>query len=105
MCNEPELAIDFFYQSLFSEYAYNFSVCGPGNFVNSTDGSCNPCPLSTFSSYYNAKACEPCYGGSITHSTGAKNYWECGMKLQIQLSLDYFILFSSVIQNTCHSII
>ena len=52
--------------------------CGPGNFVDTTDGTCNPCPLNTYSSVTGATACQTCLGGSITKETGAKHYTDCG---------------------------
>ena len=66
-----------------------FLVCGPGNFLDSF-GSCNPCPLNTFSHISGATACRPCYGGSITLSTGAKNYWDCGRKLLLPFWFSQF---------------
>ena len=58
--------------------------------MNINDGSCNPCPINTFSTYAGAKDCQTCYGGSITHSTGAKNYWDCGRRLQFNCDLHPF---------------
>ena len=60
-----------------------FLDCGPGNFVDTNDDSCNPCPLNTYSDLTGATACQQCLGGSITKTTGNKYYWDCGKILQI----------------------
>ena len=51
--------------------------------MNTEDDSCNPCPLDTFNPYTGATACQSCFGGAKTFSTGATHYWDCGKEFQL----------------------
>lgn len=51
--------------------------CSPGTFANQSTGSCDPCPVGTFSEDYGANECRPCRLGTFAASSGTKTCTVC----------------------------
>ena len=63
---------------------FTVSVCGRGNYWNTTIHACRRCPTGTYSDTDDADSCTKCPGEQTTSLEGSSNVEQCRKRMQHQ---------------------